>query len=78
MKFGKLVSRAGELLPDLKHLCLRYKELKKLLKAIKPGAPGVPHASVALRMGSVDDMTSTLVHAGANDYTTNSISSVRV
>jgi hypothetical protein len=26
------------LLPDLKHLCLRYKELKKLLHDVKPGA----------------------------------------
>jgi hypothetical protein len=38
MKFGKLVSRAEELLPDVKHLCVRYKFLKKLLKNMRPGA----------------------------------------
>ena len=37
MKFGKLIGRAEELLPDLKHLCIRYKELKKYLRNLRPG-----------------------------------------
>lgn len=37
MKFGKLIGRAEELLPDLKHLCIRYKELKKYVKNLRPG-----------------------------------------
>eukprot|EP00892_Ulva_mutabilis_P003884 jgi/Ulvmu1/1868/UM012_0024.1 len=36
MKFGKLIGRAEELLPDLKHLCIRYKELKKYLRNLRP------------------------------------------
>jgi hypothetical protein len=38
MKFAKLMGRAEELLPDLRHLCLRYKEMKKQLRNIKPRA----------------------------------------
>lgn len=34
MKFGKLLSKAEENLPDIKHLSLRYKDLKKQLKEL--------------------------------------------
>lgn len=37
MKFAKLMGRAEDLLPDLQHLCLRYKELKKHLRRIGSG-----------------------------------------
>lgn len=37
MKFGKLIGRAEELLPDLKHLCIRYKDLKKYLRKFRLG-----------------------------------------
>jgi hypothetical protein len=41
MKFGHKLSRAEHLLPDLRHNALRYKELKKLLRNVRPGAPSV-------------------------------------
>lgn len=39
MKFGKLLKEAGEGLPEMHDLFLRYKELKKHLKAIKKRGP---------------------------------------
>jgi hypothetical protein len=52
MKFGKLLGRAEELLPNLKHLCLRYKELKKQLKAFRGAfCPAVIEAVQVSRSG---------------------------
>lgn len=41
MKFGKLLHKAEENLPDIKHLSLRYKDLKMQLKELAArGAEG--------------------------------------
>lgn len=47
MKFSKKLLQAESLLPDLKQLCFRYKELKKLLGQIK-----TPHTGMHGRLGA--------------------------
>jgi hypothetical protein len=42
MKFGKLLENATSGLPECDGLMLRYKQLKKQLKAMKASQPGEP------------------------------------
>lgn len=50
MKFGKVLKNASEEMPHMNDLFLRYKELKKKLKAIPRGARGMQTESESINM----------------------------